>query len=82
MVRGRGVPPSASPTGHGGTSIGVVILSSAILLFVVGLAVYAVVGGRRADRREAARAESAGEPTRLPGAASEQTEPGQGRKAA
>jgi hypothetical protein len=80
LVRGRGAPRGAALTSHGGTSVGVIILSSVILALVVGLVIYAVVVSRR-DRRERVVAVPAGEPARLPGAG-DSAESERARKAA
>ena len=85
LVRGRGVSQGPLPALHTGTNAGIVIVTIALLAFVTALVVSAVVGGRRADRRESAVASAAnrqtGEPERLPGAQTE-TESEQARKAA
>ncbi len=67
FIRGRGAPRGAALTSHGGTSTGVIILTSVVLALVVGLVIYAVVASQR-DRRERLAAAPAGDPARLPGA--------------
>jgi hypothetical protein len=61
LIRGRGAPAGALPTGHGGTSVGLAITAVAIVAVAAAGIVYAIV----ADRRQPTPAEAAGEPTRL-----------------
>lgn len=67
LIRGRGAPRGAALSHGGSTSVGVIILTSAVLALVVGLTIYAIAVGRR-DRRERLAAAPAGEAVRLPGA--------------
>jgi hypothetical protein len=71
LIRGRGAPAGTLPTGHGGTSVGLVITAVAIVAVIAAGIVYAIV----VDRRELTPAGAAGEPTR-------QREAEQERKAA
>jgi hypothetical protein len=75
LIRGRGAPAGTLPTGHGGTSVGIVITTVAIVAVVAAGIIYAIV----ADRRELTPVEAAGEPTRL---ADNRREAEQERKAA
>ena len=75
VIRGHGMPRGALPVGHGGTSIGLVIVGIVVLAIVIGGTVYAIV----TDRRLVTAATAAVEPTQLP---SVRTEPEQKRKAA
>jgi hypothetical protein len=75
LVRGRGAPAGRLPTGHGGTSVGLVITAVAIVAVIAAGIVYAIV----ADRRQLTPAGAAGEPTRL---AENKREAEQERKAA
>ena len=75
LIRGRGAPAGTLPTGHGGTSVGLVITAVAIVAVIAAGIVYAIV----VDRRELTPAGAAGEPTRL---AENKREAEQERKAA
>ena len=75
LIRGRGAPAGTLPTGHGGTSVGLVITAVAIVAVIAAGIVYAIV----ADRRELTPAEAVAEPTRL---ADSKREAEQERKAA
>jgi hypothetical protein len=72
---GRGMTQGALAGGHGGTSVGLVVIGIVVLALVVGGAVYAIV----TDRRLVTAATTKAEPTPLH---SVKTEPEQKRKAA
>ena len=75
LVRGRGAPAGTLPSGHGGTSVGLVITGVVIVAVIAAGIVYAIV----ADRRQLTPAGAAAEPARL---ADNKREAEQERKAA
>jgi hypothetical protein len=76
VVRGRGMPRGTLAVGHGGTSIGLVVVGIVLAALVVGGAIYVIVTDRRLVTADTASAGA--EPTPLAVA----TEPEQKRKAA